>query len=264
MDLPKKGRSAWRAKVLRNLNITVGVVHSTSFYVLLVLTLVNLNNLLRLPIWIDYNGAIDVVVHFPLAATLLPFPFITACFHFAEAIGACDYYRYVLVLGVTPHRWIEYTITNGLMTWSIFVLAGVGNLWLLITALFLNGAMQYCGYLQEVYNSARQRTIAPLLLGFIPWFLLWLVTFIYFARLDAPVPPYAYVAIIGSFFWSLAFTIPLFYRYFTTDDDEEANFKVEVMYAALSLTAKLWLDWTVTGGNLANPRAFGSRLVFKK
>lgn len=256
MNVPAPERTAWRKRVLRNLNIAVGVVHTTSFYTLLVITLLNLNTLLRLPIWIDYNADIAVVSHFPISATLLPFPFITGSFHFAEAIGVCDYYRRVLVLGVTPHRWIEYTVTNGLMTWSLFLLAGAGNLWLLIGSLFLNALMQYFGYLQELYNSARQRTLVPLLLGFVPWSVLWLVTFVYFARLDGPVPAYFYVAIIGSFVWSIAFTIPLFYRYFTSDDDEEANFKVEVMYGTLSLTAKLWLDWTVTGGNLAHPLAF--------
>lgn len=55
-------------------------------------------------------------------------------------------------------------------------------------------------------------------------------------------------AIIGSLLLSLAFVFPLVWYYGKTNFSEN-NYRLEMMYIFLSLTAKLYLDWTVVIGN---------------
>lgn len=237
-------------KSLRRWNLAVGAVHTTSFVVLLIITLSTLSRTLRLPLWTDFGASIAPLGLFPLAATLLPFPAITAIFHFAQAFGVCDYYQYALVRGVTPHRWLEYSITNGLMTFSVFVLAGAGNILLPLTGLVLNVVMQLFGYFHERANSTHQHSLGFLFYGFLPWLPLWFIPLAYYIAAATSLPIFYGVAIIGTFLGSIAFTFPLFWRYWTSDEPIEANYKAERAFLLLSLTLKLFLDWTVVIGNL--------------
>jgi len=243
----------YRASLLR-WNLAVGAVHLTSFLVLLAITLANLDRALERDLWFDFGGAVRVIARSPLAATLLPFPAITALFHFCEASGFASYYRYALIIGVTPHRWIEYSITNGLITWSVLALAGVGNVLVLAAAVLVNVTMQYFGFAHERENAGAQTTLAYLGWGFLPWLVLWLLPLAYYiGDAAAREPAYVGVAIIGTFLLSLTFPLPLVYRYYTASRDLEANYKTERAFLLLSLTAKLFLDWTVTIGNLVAP-----------
>lgn len=230
--------------------LIAAAVNGLSFLILLTITLSTPSSALFLPLWFDGGGVIRPLGSFPIAATLLPFPAITALFHLAQALDVGDFYQYALVYGVTPHRWIEYAITNSLMTWSLFALAGVGNVVLLIIGVFLNVLMQLFGFLHERANSKYQHSTGYLLWGFVPWLALWLVTFAYYFDRAASVPVYYGVAIIGSFILSLAFVAPLVYRYYTSTPPLRANKNVVRQYSALSATAKLFLDWTVVIGNL--------------
>lgn len=241
---------AKRRRDLRFWNILVGTVHASSFVALLALTLTNLNIALTRPLWVDFGGALRVLGAAPLAATLLPFPVITALFHFFEAADFADYYRLALRVGVTPHRWIEYSITNGLMTWSVLVLAGVGNVPTLVAALLVNVTMQYFGFAHERENVGAQTTLAFVGWGFLPWLVLWFWALAYYAASAAEQPTFVGVAVVGSFLLSLTFVAPLIYRYRTKTPALEANYRTERAYLLLSLTAKLFLDWTVTVGNI--------------
>lgn len=252
------------AVALRRWNWLVAAVHFTSFVTLLILTLVFRDRQLRVPLWTDFvdssnEGVVEVRAVQPLAATLLPFPLITALFHAAQAMNIFSYNRYALDRGVTPHRWIEYTITNGLMTWSVFVLAGARNILLPVTGLFLNALMNFFGYLHELLNSEQQKSLFLLWTGFVPWLPLWIVPIVYFVANAGSLPLYVGFAVFGTFLLSVAFTVPLQWRYFIEPkegfDKEQrlqANFAVERAYLLLSLTAKLYLDWTVVIGNLVS------------
>lgn len=229
----------------------VVAVHTSSFVALLIITLL-VASPLNVPLWIDFGGSITSLGSYPIAATLLPFPITTAIFHAAQALDVADYYRAAIVRGVTPHRWIEYSITNGLITWSIFVLAGAGNILLPVSGVLINVVMQYFGYLHECANTRGRRSLTLLLWGFVPYLPLWIVPLTYYFATAALVPLYYGVAIIGTFVLSLLFTAPLFWRYFTSKPELIANYQAERAFLLLSLTAKLYLDWAVTGGNLAN------------
>jgi len=84
--------------------------------------------------------------------------------------------------------------------------------------------------------------------GFVPWLPLWYVPIAYFLASPVTLPVFYPVAIFGTFVFSFAFVAPLVYRYYTTSPEIVANYNVERAYLVLSLTAKLFLDWTVTIG----------------
>jgi hypothetical protein len=239
---------------LRAWNILVARVHNSSFVALLTLTLLNLGVTRYVDVWGSIGFTWVSLGSYPLAATLLPFPAITAIFHVMAACGVANYYVDVLKRGTNTLRWIEYSITNGLMSWSLVFVAGNGGFAILAaTAVLSNFIMQYFGYLHE-----KTRSMVHLLLGFIPWAFNWSIVFILFwsraSSIGASVTDY--LAIYGSFVWSICFTLPLFYRYTVATRQQlqpitQINYNVEVAYILLSLSAKLWLDWVIIGGSLS-------------
>jgi len=234
---------------LRIWSWVVAGINIASFIALLVITLTVLTPV-PVPLWVDFGGVISSIGSYPLSGTLLPFPLITGLFHVAQALNIFDYYRYALIKGVTTHRWVEYGITNSLISVSIFALSGVGNILLLVGSVLVNISMQYFGYLHERANSNRQKTLSILWWGFVPWLWLWFIPLTYYFVQASSLPTYVGVAIIGSFVLSIVFTLPLFWRYTTDQSELYANYMVERNYLILSVTAKLFLDWTVVIGVL--------------
>jgi len=235
---------------LYKLEIAASAVNGVSFVALLIITLATLSRTLFVPIWTDFGGAIQPRGEFPLIVTVLAFPFITSIFHAAQAADVYDFFYRGLVLGVTPHRWLEYSLTNGLITLDIYLLAGASNPFLVLSGLVLNALMNFFGYLHERANSTHQHSLGFLLVGFLPWVPLWFTPLYYYFVAASTVPTYYGIAIIGSFVISLLFPLPLFWRYYTRTEQIKANYSVKVVYAILSATAKLFLGWTVVVGNL--------------
>lgn len=226
-------------------NIAVALVHTSSFIALL--TIVLTTNSRFVDLWSDVNQTIASLGSYQLFATLLPFPAITAIFHVLAAYNVDDYYSKVLNLGINRLRWIEYGITNGLMSWSLVVVAGNGaNVVLPIIAVLSNFAMQWYGYEHE----KRRFDLNPLLFGFLPWVINWVVVFVYYGARISTTSVTDGLAIFGSFVWSICFTLPLFWRRAQPKITPAVNYKVERAYILLSLTAKLWLDWVLTIGSL--------------
>lgn len=238
-------------------NILVTIVHSSSFIALSLISFIRLattDETRYVNIWLTSvvdPGPSGYIGSFPIFATLIPFPFITAIFHILAALGVDKYYPNVLKRGINRLRWIEYSITNGLMSWSLVFIAGNGgNLFIAISAVISNFFMQYCGYIHE---KSPDRNIWLLLLGFIPWTLNWtFVLLLYFYRLfGTGVVLSDSFGILGSFVWSLLFVAPLLYRKYTRNKSVlRANYNTELAYILLSLSAKIWLDWSITIGNL--------------
>lgn len=227
-------------------NWFVVFVHTSSFIALLTLTLVFNDTTRMVPI----EGPPSTLTgSYPLAATLLPFPLITAIFHVMAANGLFNYYADVLGEGRNALRWVEYSITNGLMSWSLLFVAGDGApLLLAITNVLSNFVMQYFGYRHE-----KTRSLTDLLLGFIPWAFNWSCVFVYWGARASTSSFTDGLALVGSFVWSIAFTLPLFYWLWTRKTRENivrVNYNVERAYILLSLSAKLWLDWVITGAGL--------------
>jgi hypothetical protein len=236
-----------KATRLAQWNLFVVIVHFSSFVALTVIAFTNLETNRIVDLWIDFQKSTTVVGSYAIFITLIPFPAITALFHLLAYFNVDNYYASVLRRGQNRLRWIEYSITNGLMSWSVCVLSGAGNVWLAVLAITNNFLMQYFGHLHE---RANRRTWEFMAFGFLPWIVNWAVVFTFFFERISTALLYDSFAIFGTFVWSLTFTFPLFWRFYQKNTIEN-NYKVERAYILLSLTAKLWLDWSVTIGNLA-------------
>ena len=236
-------------------NIAVTAVHWTSFTAILIISLTRLDTVTRVKMWFDDNLGTTIPTSlgsYELFATLVPFPFITGVFHLLAAYNVDNYYENVLRVGVNRMRWIEYAITNSLMTWSLCFLAGAGSIMIPIICVLLNVTMQSYGWFHEMRNhrvKQQYRSLTPLLIGFVPWAGIWAVVFTYYGANMSTMTLSDGFAIIGTFVWSLTFVLPLLWRYYK-GNTTSANYNMEVAYIVLSLTAKLWLDWTVVVGNL--------------
>jgi len=231
-------------------NLLVAAVHLTSFVSLLILSLTYSDVARRVSLWFDTDrgSSIEKLAEFSIAVSILPFPAITAIFHLIAAERSLIPWNEAAVLrrGVNAWRWLEYSITNGLITFSLCVLAGAGGLPLVIVAVLSNVLMQYFGYLHEALG--RHCSIEYLAMGFLPWVQIWLVTILpYYTANASSAPTYESFAILGSFVLSLAFVVPLIWR-LQKPNTPKNNFALENMYIVLSLVAKLYLDWTVTIG----------------
>lgn len=237
---------------LKRWNLFVVFVHTSSFIALTIIAIVNSATNRRVDMYVTLGSTVYNFGSYPIAATLIPFPAITAIFHLLAASNVQNYYKDVLIRGKNSLRWLEYSITNGLMSWSLTFIAGNGaHVLLAVTCVLSNFVMQYFGYLHE-----KSRKMLAIWLGFIPWGYNWAVVLIYFGarlRLES-VSVSDSLAIFGSLVWSLCFVAPLVYRYFSVTKSREeqvrVNYMVELAYIMLSLSAKLWLDWTITIGNL--------------
>lgn len=93
--------------------------------------------------------------------TLLPFiPLTSALSHLSQALLLNKpWLSSRLHHGRNPLRWMEYTVSAGLMFWVIGQLCGITELSLLLELLALNGCLQYCGY--RVECSFRDATALP-------------------------------------------------------------------------------------------------------
>lgn len=251
---PRKIESLKRS--LRLWNYIVALVHSTSFVSLLIISIVNAADVPLVRWWTDFNQtATSEVIVYGISATLLPFPAITALFHLLAAWDVDNYYSEVLCRGVNRLRWVEYAITNSLITVSLLTLVGASNLYLIVACVLSNVVMQYFGYAHEVQNhpANSKPTLTPLLVGFLPFFAIWIATLAYQISGTASPTTYGAVAVYGSLFFALMFVVPLLVRYSKTGSEKievRANYTEEMFYILLSLTAKLFLDWTVTIGYL--------------
>jgi hypothetical protein len=239
---------------LRNWNIAPIIVQLISFIALLAISLSDLSGARRVGLWIDVErgASIRSLGTYPIFATLVPFPAITAIFHLLALLNVDNYYKEVETRGVNRLRWIEYAITNGLMTFSLCTLAGAGGVVLLVASVLANLIMQYFGYLHEYYNhpaGSEPKTLWYLIAGFVPWIQIWVTVLTYYGLNFDTATTSDGVAIIGSLVLSLTFVIPLVWRY-RKQPTAKNNYRMEVFYIILSLTAKLFLDWTVIIGTL--------------
>lgn len=135
------------AQKLINWNTAAFFLHTASFLAATVVSIVYRNGSFRGTIANDFNSHVG---NYQLIWVDLPFPAITAFFHFCIAFNAFGFQKIYFQRVGSPLRWIEYSITASLMTWVILQLVQVNNVFLLILAgPVANIALQAQGYLQE-------------------------------------------------------------------------------------------------------------------
>lgn len=205
----------------------------------------------------DVGGSVMLLATYKLWITELPYVFIAAIFHLLAFLNVDNYYKRALLRGEQRLRWWEYTITNGLMTLSIAQLAGVTNVLLLLALFLANASMNYAGYVTEQLNAGKHKWtyILPLIMGFVPYLAIWIVTLASHFSPSVVHQAYDTVAVVGSFVLSALFVAPLVYRYFVDVRSvckQKANFYVEIAYVVLSLVAKSFLLFTTSVGDFVD------------
>lgn len=257
-------------------NLVAGVFHSVSFLGALILSVVFRKDIYRATIsttvtkW-DGTSAqpeLDILGSYTLSWTILPFPVLTALFHFASLLPPLRNHLHRIVLhrgkrklsGWNWLRWVEYSITASLMTWTIAQLAGVTDLATLFCFVALNAMMQLAGGLGHEWsnigwshNNKRAASWWLFALGFLPFATIWATVVAYFAvqARSASPPNFVYAIIITMFFLFLSFTVPFLLRYARWQSFLlRTNISYELSFIFLSFISKATLDWLLVIGSI--------------
>lgn len=219
-----------KARRLVQINKVAFWLHFASFIGAFILSIIYANRS-----YLTEISAFELVGRYPVVWVDLPFPLITAIFH--GAIGyipsvRSNYLKNVFQFRVNPLRWIEYSITASLMTWVIFQLSGVSNVFLLIMGgIVANIVLQFMGHLIE-----RQVRLATLL----GWFIFisqWSTIIAYYIHNAGTVgvPWFVHVLVLGLFIMFSAFgLVQLCIKDY---------YKQEIGFLSLSFVAKVFLTW---------------------
>lgn len=159
-----------KKKNLRNWNIAMSLIHGISFLLIYILVTVYYDRVTSVHFGVysdfpvatsgmQFAPALKLISNYNLIWILVFFPLITSFFHGLLATFVFDtYYTNVMKKGINIYRWIEYSITAGLMTWVIFALSGGTNIFIATCLLVLNINMNVFGYYSELLNSTKNPT----------------------------------------------------------------------------------------------------------
>jgi len=240
-------------KKLRNLNLTMGVIHLVQGIAMLLLS-----NSFALPVtrlYLSYDSATqsfdhvsETLFNLRIGPVVALFLFISAGAHFL--ISTVFYRRYVANLkkGMNPYRWAEYSLSASVMIVVIAMLVGIYDIGSLIMAFSLNAIMIFFGYTMERHNQGKKKTewtdfIFGCFAGAVPW----VVIAIYLLRANPPDFVYWIFISIAVFFNIFALNMFLQYKKIGKWKDYLHG---ERMYIVLSLVAKSALAWQVFAGTL--------------
>lgn len=266
-------RNAWDRQWLNIANLVAGAFHTASFIAALTVSLVYQDRVFRGTITTTTTRAslvpqLDVLGRYPISWTILPFPIITALFHFALALipALRDHVHRISLhrgeryrTGWNWVRWTEYSITASFMTWTIAQLAGVTDLSTLFCLVALNAVMQLAGGLGHEWSndgwSRRSDHNASwwlFLLGFLPFITIWALIFAYFiVQAQAETAPvFVYVTVVGMFVLFASFVLPIVLRYTRLVRWISNGLSYELFYIVLSFVSKAALDWTLVIGSV--------------
>lgn len=185
---------------------------------------------------------------------------VSALTHAAEA--TCRRARYEALIREmhNPARWVEYSLSAGIMLWLIANLSGVSDPLVLAFLVLLNVVMQYSGHRIEracrnpsLRRPGRDATRLGWAIHLVTWCFIF-VSFFQAVRQDNADPPTLVWAIAPTLFVLFTlFGVPLamWQRLDTASKTTETYARrVEIPYIVLSLVAKSVLGWFVIGGAL--------------
>lgn len=226
-------------KALSRWNLAIAIIF-VLFFVAILLTAIFAIPPVILPITIRASP----LTTFDLNWTLIPFSIITAIFHFVAFFDLWDYSKLLLCGGQSQIRWTEYAVTNTLMMITVAAVSGVSDVSILFFVIpFANIAMQWFGLQHE---RSSDYTMAYLWWGFLPWAVIWAPIII--ALFDGgAVAGWATAAAVFSFIASFAFPAVLLWRA-NVASSQANNYRAEVGFFVLSLTAKIGLDLVIIIG----------------
>jgi hypothetical protein len=167
--------------------------------------------------------------------------------------------KWIFVIGSNPLRWVEYSVSASVMAVAVSILTGITDIHLWFLIFFMTAVGIGCGQIVELLP--RQEQVGALVsfqrirelafgLGSVSIFVPWLVLGCYFFRAVSPdVPEFVYVAFLGTFVMFVTFGVNSFLNQILGMYDFAT---AEVVYVALSFTAKAMLAGDVCGGFIAS------------
>jgi hypothetical protein len=199
-------------------------------------------------------------------AQLAPiFSFLSACNHLWATIDFERYRKYVDDEGYNPVRWMEYSVSAGLMYYMVAVMSGIVDIKPLILLVLTNVALQYTGYSIEKdsasainlddkrsYDSAVRQQVIGFLLFFAQMVCIWtaFATAVTTSEENVPWLVWLIVVFITVLFVSFGVLSVIYTRgYLRQAKFSERHFrKIEVGYIILSFVAKTFLMNSVLFG----------------
>jgi hypothetical protein len=158
-----------RIDILKTFNIVCATIHLLSFIGFFILTILFSTiysvNFFSSPTtdFVVYDSTVNTFVIDLVALpkynplwVIVWFPLITSLFHWIVVMKTTytQYIYSVVIKGVHPLRWIEYSITAGFMTWVIWIQSGGTNVLQGILLVSLNIIMNILGWIHERINQS--------------------------------------------------------------------------------------------------------------
>lgn len=180
---------------------------------------------------------------------VVAFPTLSMTSHIASAISLAGGSRELVAEESNPVRWVEYSISAGVMLWIIAQLSGIQDVPLLFTIVMMNISLQLCGYYIEATGDD---TLAFTLLGWIAFVSIWIPIMWKFidtvTRPGSEAPDIVFAIVFLEFVLFASFGVAsVYFRQKRTAVNVASR---EKTYIALSLVAKSLLTWMVVGGAL--------------
>lgn len=245
-------------KGLRKFNLIMAGLHAVQGLVVL---LISTN--LSVPISGSYLVLNKATIHLEpatkplfdlrLAWLIAGFFFLSALAHLIIATIYNKRYNRDLKLGINKARWIEYSISAGIMMVAIATLVGVYDAMSLLMVFVLVSVMNLMGLVMEIHNQTTQKTnwisyLVGCWAGIIPW-----VVIAFYMALAAHegsrAPTFVYWIFGSIFVFFSCFAVNMVLQYKKIGPWKNYLYG-ERVYIILSLVAKSLLAWQVFGGTL--------------
>lgn len=241
---------------LRRYNLAMGGLHALQGLAVLALA-----NGFELPVTGSFLSGppgtppdtVTVLFQLPFAEGVALFLFLSAFFHWL-IVSPNFFSRYTAGLALERNyfRWVEYSLSSGIMIVLIARLTGVSDVAALTAIFGANAAMIFLGALQEKYERPGGSLLSfwlGSLVGAVPW----LAVGIYLASPGTPAQPpgFVYVIYFSLFLFFNIFALNMWLQYRRVGPWRNYLFG-ESAYILLSLVAKSLLAWQVFAGTLVS------------
>lgn len=171
-----------------------------------------------------------------------------------------SYRNSVVETKTNPLRWIEYSLSAGLMTFILGDLSGVLELRSLLGLVLSNMALQYIGWeieFRKANGATKRELIGLTIIGWLIFMSIWLQVIMSFvtvvtwdSNVKAPVIIYAIMSSLFGLFCSFGANQILYIA------DKISFQQYEMGYVVLSLAAKSVLAWEFLGGITSGKQRF--------
>lgn len=195
------------------------------------------------------NPVLETLTTWRVGPLVAGFLFLSAVFHFVNAIRFSTYTRYLL-RGINPSRWIEYSLSSSLMIVVIAMLVGIYDLVSLLALFFLNAMMIFFGWMMELHNQTTPKTSwTSFWFGSIAGAIPWIAVSLYLFGTPSNPPTFVYWIYFSMFLFFNSFAVNMVLQYQKVGRWKD-YFYGERAYMILSLVAKSLLAWQVFAGTL--------------